>query len=461
MRVVLAFILLFAGSASLAAEPLQVPAKLVGHAILPATTTVSAPEDAPGVMHTSGKFDANGLRTEEPAGEGLVLPLIGQPVQGFSGVKSLGENRFLFVSDNGFGSKINSPDAHLYLHEVEVDFAAGTVERLESIVLNDPDRVLPYRIALEGTERRYLTGADLDTESLQIVDGGRSVVVGDEFGPFLVKVERDTGKVTGFAETRVDGDVVKSPDHPSLLLPNPDRPGDGRPYTLQRSRGYEGMAASPDGTRLYGMLEGPLWVAADGAYETRDGRTVFRVIEWDAETLEPTGRSFFYPVEDDANKIGDFNMVDATRALVIERDSGQGDAARACEGKADSDASAPSDDQAGCFEKPARFKRIYLIDMSDLEDGKVLEKRAYIDLLAIDDPDGVSKLDGAGPVFSFPYLTVESVDPVDDSHIVVANDNNFPKSAGRDPGVPDATEILLLEVPDLLTAPSRQPRKSP
>jgi hypothetical protein len=37
-------------------------------------------------------------------------------------------------------------------------------------------------------------------------------------------------------------------------------------------------------------------------------------------------------------------------------------------------------------------------------------------------------------------------------HIVVANDNNLPYSAGRKPNVQDDNEFILLWVPDLLRA---------
>jgi hypothetical protein len=55
-------------------------------------------------------------------------------------------------------------------------------------------------------------------------------------------------------------------------------------------------------------------------------------------------------------------------------------------------------------------------------------------------------------VFKFPFVTIENVDVVDGEHIVVANDNNLPYSAGRKPNVQDDNEFILLWVPDLLRA---------
>ena len=49
-------------------------------------------------------------------------------------------------------------------------------------------------------------------------------------------------------------------------------------------------------------------------------------------------------------------------------------------------------------------------------------------------------------------MTIEDVAVVDDSHIIVANDNNLPFSAGRQPQTQDDNELILLAVPELLSA---------
>ncbi|WP_204315237.1 esterase-like activity of phytase family protein, partial [Klebsiella pneumoniae] len=68
-----------------------------------------------------------------------------------------------------------------------------------------------FRIANEATERRYLTGSDFDLESFQIV--GDKIWIGDEFGPYLIRIDM-TGKVEAVFDTLVDGQVVRSPDNP-------------------------------------------------------------------------------------------------------------------------------------------------------------------------------------------------------------------------------------------------------
>lgn len=58
---------------------------------------------------------------------------------------------------------------------------------------------------------------------------------------------------------------------------------------------------------------------------------------------------------------------------------------------------------------------------------EVVRKVGYIDLMAIQDPDGKSKVGLVDGKFQFPFFTIENVDVVDDRYIVVGNDNNYPR----------------------------------
>lgn len=53
-------------------------------------------------------------------------------------------------------------------------------------------------------------------------------------------------------------------------------------------------------------------------------------------------------------------------------------------------------------------------------------------------------------IFKLPYFTIEDVDIIDKSHIIVGNDNNFPFTQGRDLNSPDLNEFILLNVGDFL-----------
>jgi len=445
----LAAAVLALSTASAFADETEFKATLAGHAILPANTIIAAPENAPEHLRTSGKFTTPDRQRAEGLGTvpgkdgvrltGLSLPFDGQPVQGFSGIKAVGDGTFWSLSDNGFGNKLNSTDAALMLHHISFDWDKGTMNRIKTLFLTDPDRKAPFPIVLEGFDTRFLTGGDFDVESIQPVADG--FWVGEEFGPYLLKFDLD-GKLTDVVGTVVDGKPVKSPDHPTLTVQaNPTLPMPA--FNLKRSGGYEGLAQSKDGSKLYGLLEGALF-KEDGNMEQAEGNRALRVIEFDVAKKEWTGRSWLYPLSTGGDAIGDFNMIDATTALVIERDQGAGTAAKAC-----TDAKNPQPD---CFANPALFKRIYKIEMSDANVGGAVRKIGYVDLMNIADPDNNKRQGGGEGFYDMPFNTIENVDLVDDTHIVVGDDNNLPFSAGRSLDKADDNEFVLLEVGEFLKA---------
>lgn len=425
----------------------EFPARLAGHAVLPAETFVAAPADAPVDLQTSGKY-TTGKRVEQVGSvmgksyerdTGVKLPFKGQPIQGHSGIKVMPDGSFWILTDNGMGAKANSPDSMLYLNRWSIDWAKGEWKNLQTIFLHDPDKKVPFRIVHEGTEKRYLTGADFDTEGFQIV--GDTLWIGDEFGPYIIKADM-TGKVLGVIETIADGKPVRSPDHYAAVSPG----APGATYTnvnLRRSKGFEGFAASKDGKFLYGLLEGPLWDADKKDWEKVDGNEASRILEFDVAAEKFTGRFWYYRFENTGNAIGDFNMIDGATGLVIERDNGEGTADKAC---------AAGVRGTDCFPDLAKFKRVYKIELSDANVGKPVRKIGYIDLMKIQDPDKKARKPLNDGVLTFPFFTIENVDLVDATHIIVGNDNNLPFSSSRDPNKADDNEMVLLDVADLLKA---------
>jgi glycerophosphoryl diester phosphodiesterase len=148
--------------------------ELKGFALLPADTFAGGP--------------ASGARATDLGG-----PFPAQPVQGFSGVQFADKNSFWFLSDNGFGSKTNSPDFLLRLYRLAPGFRGaggdGTVKVQEFISLSDPDRKAPFPIVNENTKERFLTGADFDVEAFVFAADG-TIWVGDEFGPYLLRFDQ-------------------------------------------------------------------------------------------------------------------------------------------------------------------------------------------------------------------------------------------------------------------------------
>lgn len=443
----LPFAVLALAAQAAAAEEQNFPATLAGHAYLQALSLVAPPADAPRDAWISGKFTGptrnavpmsvggttgalHGNRTT-----GISLPFIGQPLQGFSGfAMERAEDGSLYVlTDNGFGSKANSPDTMLFFSRLMPDFDTGAVEIKQTVFLHDPDFKVPFRISWDGTESRYLTGGDFDLESIQRV--GDTIWIGDEFGPYLIEADLE-GRVLGVYPTIMDGQPLKSADTPGINATSVM----GKDWTVPRSGGYEGMALQPGTGLLWAMLEKPL-LGEDG---TNEG-DFLRVLAFDPAAREWTGESFKFKLAAGATAIGDFNFIDATRALVIERDNGEGEPSLKCAG----------DPQADCFPNPAMVKHVVLIDTAQIDADGFVRRIGRIDLMNIADPEGKARLEtdgGEAGRFSLPFFTIEDVMRVDDTHIMVAIDNNLPFSSGRKLDAAADNEVVLLSVPEFLAA---------
>ncbi|PPK93779.1 hypothetical protein CLV92_10955 [Kineococcus xinjiangensis] len=343
---------------------------------------------------------------------GVVPPFPGQPIPGFSAVLDAGGGTFWGMTDNGFGTRGNSGDFLLRLYRIDPDFrtarrGSGTVDVEGFLQLRDPDGHVPFPLHRPD---RLLTGADFDLESVRRAPDG-TFWFGEEFGPFLLHTDA-TGRVLD-APVPLPG--VQSPQNPFL--------GDAAP-TLPASRGFEGMALSRDGQRLYPVLEGALVGDPDPRRRI--------VHEFDLRERRYTGRTWTYQVDEafPGAVLGDFTALPDGRFLVIERDDAQG--------------------------AEARQKKVYAIDLRRTDRDGVLVKDLVLDLLDIRDPAGVSLPArpgeyGVGEVFSFPLQSVESIEFLGGNRVLVANDNNYPGSDGRWVGRdrPDDTELIVVRVPGL------------
>jgi glycerophosphoryl diester phosphodiesterase len=80
-------------------------------------------------------------------------------------------------------------------------------------------------------------------------------------------------------------------------------------------------------------------------------------------------------------------------------------------------------------------------------------KRQVADLLDIADPSLISLPGrpgdiGLGSTFRMPFVTIESVLPLEDHRLLVINDYNYPFSAGRNATRPDDSEFVILRLPE-------------
>jgi len=436
-------------------------ARLDAHAVLPALTFRSG-------SPPSGAFLTAAERAAAAA-NGIAGPAHGpyfeaQAVQGISSMVPAGSGTWWALADNGYAWRDNSADWQLVVYRLDPRWGEpGGPRLLETVLLRDPDRQIPWTIVCDperGTRlpglsfnvlppppaacggdasARLLTGFDLDPESLVLAPDG-TFWISEEFGPFLLHVAAD-GRLL---EPPVAVPGVRSPQSPFLDLGG--RSGRERP-TIAASRGFEGLAIGPDGGTLYALLEGA--VAGDDAQDLRI--YVYRVAERrfdDAflrlrleapsqqvdleKAIDTRGARVYpdaFPAPPGPLSIGELKAVNDHQFLVIERDN------------------------LGDDERTPRFKKIFLLDAAGAaERGGYLAKSLLLDLLALPDPQGIG---GDGDFFRLPFYTIESVHVVDERTLLIASDNNFPGSNGRarsrsgdrrGPLAADASELVLVRL---------------
>ncbi|HUE87664.1 MAG TPA: esterase-like activity of phytase family protein [Vicinamibacterales bacterium] len=362
-------------------------ATLTALAILPAETFAAGPPSGAWL-----RADALG-----------VAQFASQPVQGVSALWPAGGDEWFALSDNGFGARMNSSDYLLRIYRLAVEWGSaargGQVALRSFTQLADPDRKLPFPIVREATADRWLTGADLDPESMvRMADG--TFWIGDEFGPFLLHVAAD-GRILA-PPYEIPG--MRSPDHPHLA---PADAGQASAATVRRSRGFEGLALF--GNELYAVIEAGTGATANAAV----------IFEFDLSTRAFTGSSWRFALTSADHAVTDFvalapvSPACGSRFLAIERDGGHGSA--------------------------ARLKRVHEIQLA----GGALTSLVVADLLDIANPQRIA---GHPERFTFPFITTEAVWPTARDEIVLANDNNFPAGGGRPGAVHDATEFIRLQL---------------
>ena len=178
---------------------------------------------------------------------------------------------------------------------------------------------------------KSMLGRSFDPEGLVVGKTG-TLFVADEYGPSVYEFDKS-------------GKLLRKFQTPANLLPreasNTLNFVDGRPTIVtgrQDNRGFEGIARTPDGSKLYAIMQDPL--VNEGAQN--DGRRSqnLRIVEFDVATGQP-GKQFIYQLESitdiNARVPGNpFNVntaqgrnigvsaivaINATQFLVIERDN--------------------------------------------------------------------------------------------------------------------------------------------
>jgi glycerophosphoryl diester phosphodiesterase len=195
------------------------------------------------------------------------------------------------------------------------------------------------------------------------------------------------------------------------------------PPRVRQSGGYEGTAISPDGRRLYPVIEQPFTGSTD--------RTLL-VAEFDIASRSYTGNTWRYPLDPAAVSVTEFQLYAPGRGVVVERDGSAGNT--------------------------LGLKKVYAVSLG--APGTLVGKTQVADLLHLADPAGIAAHDpfaqpgdlvGNPDEFAMPYVTIEAVVVVDRTHLVIVNDNNYPFSVGRHLGTGHTDDDDFISV--VLAAP--------
>ncbi len=451
----------------------QAQARLIARSVLPAASRRAGSPPAGAFLTPEERATA--------AANGIAGPAVGpifanQPVQGFSSVVPAAGDTLWALADNGFAWRGNSADWQLVLYRLDPRWGEpGGAVLLETVALRDPERRIPWQlvcdpgrgVALPGLSTnalppsppacggdpsaRLLTGFDFDPESFVRAPDG-SFWISEEFGPFLLHFSAD-GRLL---EPPIAVPGVRSPQSPFLDLAEREQP---EAPTVAASRGFEGVAISPDGGTLYALLEGA--VSGDDAQDLRiyvyrialrkfEGAflrvrleaasqqvDLTKIVDLRGTRVYPTA----VPPPSGPVSIGELKAVNDHQFLMIERDN------------------------LGDDERAPRFKKIFLLEIPADDAAKggggYVGKSLLLDLLAVPDPQGVG---GDGDFFRLPFYTIESVHLLDDRTLVIASDNNLPFSNGRarsassdrkGPLAADDTELILVRLGTPLAADPR------
>lgn len=306
-------------------------------------------------------------------------------------------NLYIATPDRGPNDGNDSYTDRYYQLEITLNAGMVTPRVVGASTLNKVPGTTFTGFSSEFDASNSTESRRFDPEGVRVSPAG-TFFTSDEYGPFLYEFGADGNRIRAL---NVPHKFLI--DHPSATAELPPANTKGR----QLNRGMEGLAISPDGSKLYGLMQNAL--IQDGALDSSNRRVALnsRLLEIDVAT--GTTREFLYVLADKAYGMNELLAVNDHQFLVIERDGNAGSA--------------------------AAFKRLFLIDIAGATDisgvaslpaasippGVVpVQKQPFLDLLAPEyglvGPTFPEKIEGLtfGP------------DLPDGRHVlIVTNDNDF------------------------------------
>jgi hypothetical protein len=160
------------------------------------------------------------------------------------------------------------------------------------------------------------TDARFDPESVRVSNDGRSVFISDEYGPYVRQFDRSSGQLLKTYTLPGDLDVA----HPG---PTTDAEAAANTSGRVANKGMEGLALTPDGKTLVGIMQAPLIQDAGDPKSA----SLLRIVTIDVAS--GATHEYGYSLTTGSG-VSDIVAVDATHFLVDERDGkGLGDGSKA------------------------------------------------------------------------------------------------------------------------------------
>lgn len=282
-----------------------------------------------GQVEFLGAAKLSGETTDKSGLSGMLET--GTPINAFGGLSAIdytgSANRYLVLSDRGAGDGAASFPCRFHVVELKLNQESRSIDfQLESTsMLKDPmgKPMTGSFLQLKNWDKTDRCPS-YDPEGIRTMGQDR-VVISDEYGPYLDLFSKDGQHLKNFALPK--SFALSEKQSPAFVQGT---------YT---NRGLEGVAVSPDGKTLVGVMQGPL--VQDGRVENSKCLGVWT--RWIALDIA-TGitKQWVYQLDDESTGVSEVLSVDANRFLVLERDSKVG--------------------------SKAKIKRIYLADATGVTD---------------------------------------------------------------------------------------------
>lgn len=241
--------------------------------------------------------------------------------------------------------------------------------------------------------------ARLDPEGVRVAKDGKSVFVSDEYGPYVYQIDRATGQ-------RIRSYALPANLAVAHLSASGDTEIGGNTTGRVANKGMEGLALTPDGKTLVGIMQAPL---------EQDAAKNLRIVTVDVATGATHEYAYLLT---SGSGVSEIVALNDHQFLVDERDGkGLGDGSK------------------------ASVKQVFKIDLAGAEDvtalsgdlsGKAVAKSLVLDVVALLGANGIVPAQVPAKIEGLAF----GADVVDNGVLMhtlyVANDNDFVRATAGD-----------------------------